>query len=81
MAAGDGSAHVVLRMIGMRRVQRMVSPMGMGGFAALMVMTMVVVAMLAMRMLVTVVSLAVMNVLGSILIYRCRCRGACWSSA
>jgi hypothetical protein len=53
----------------------------MGGFAALMVMTMVVVAMLAMRMLVTVVSLAVMNVLGSILIYRCRCRGACWCSA
>lgn len=57
------SAHVVLRMLSVRRVQRMVGGVRVLLLATFVVVTMMVMAVLAMLVLVRVMSLAVVDVL------------------
>ena len=69
---------VVIRVLLM---QRMLRSVGVGRFSALMMVTMVMVAVFAVVMFVAVVALTVVNVLRGVLVYRCRCWSACWGSA
>lgn len=64
-------------MIGMIRVQRMFRAVGVFRFSALVMVAVVMVPVFAVLVLVTVMPLAVMNVLWGILIYRGRWCGWC----
>lgn len=68
------STHVVLVMIRVLFVQRMIGAVGMFLLAALVVMTMMVMAVLTVRVFVAVMPLAVMHIRGCI-----RVNGGRWS--
>lgn len=68
--AGCHLPHVVLVMLRMVGVQGMVGSVGVLDFAALVMVAMMVMPVLTMRMLVAVVSFAVMDIVGGIGVHR-----------
>ncbi|HEV7129296.1 MAG TPA: hypothetical protein VGN32_17820 [Ktedonobacterales bacterium] len=76
---GVRSASVMVMVVGMLLMQRIIRAVGMFLLPARMMVTMVVVAMFAMRVLVAVVPLTVVHVLGSIRVSGCGRSG--WGGA